>query len=127
MDIDTWMRGYEKAWASNDADDIGALFAADAEYRVEPWTEPWRGRDAIVREWIARADSPGDWTFTWHLAGADPSTDTVFVQGETRYAETGIVYSNLWVIRFAAEAGAGADGGRALAFTEWWMDQAKPS
>ncbi|NYG99399.1 ketosteroid isomerase-like protein [Schumannella luteola] len=120
MDIETWMRGYETAWRSNDGDDIGTLFTDDAEYFTEPWTPPWRGRDEIVRRWVERADAPGDWTFSWHVVGVDAGTATAFVQGETCYAELATTYSNLWVIRFA-------DGGRAASFTEWWMDQAHAS
>ena len=44
--------------------------------------------------------------------------DIAIVQGETGYPNER--YSNLWVIRLD-------DEGRAREFTEWWMDQSKPS
>jgi len=112
-----WIEGYVRAWRSNDAGDIRALFAEDAEYRTDPWVEPWRGADAIVAAWIARGDEQHTWEFSWDVAGVDG--DRGFVQGVTTYAN-GTVYSNLWVIDLAAD-------GRAHRFVEWWMDQASPS
>ena len=114
--LEKWMSGYRRAWESNDPDEIGALFTDDALYYNEPFSPPSRGRDAIVVNWLDKADSPGETTFTWSTL---VETDTVaIVQGETRYPDT--IFSNLWVIRLAAD-------GRAAEFTEWWMDQAHPA
>ncbi|MGW6173251.1 nuclear transport factor 2 family protein [Arthrobacter sp. NPDC055138] len=119
MDAKTaaWITAYRRAWETNDPDQIGALFATDAEYRPDPWTAPWRGRDAIVREWLARKDEPGAATFEWReVAVADGVS---VVEGTTVYRE-GPTYSNLWVIRLDGQ-------GQATHFTEWWMDQSTPS
>lgn len=111
------MQAYERAWESNAPADIRALFTDDARYFTEPWTEPWQGADAIVENWLARQDEPGNHTFQWSPVAV---TDDIWVvQGTTAYTD-GRTYSNLWVIR------PGADG-RAQEFTEWWMDQASPS
>lgn len=111
------MEGYVTAWESNDPDDIRALFTDDAVYYTEPWTEPWRGVEAIVAGWLDRRDEPGNHTFDWSPLVV---TDDIWaVQGTTVYTD-GRVYSNLWVIRVG-------DGGRAREFTEWWMDHANPS
>lgn len=113
----TWMQAYERAWESNEPEDIRALFTDDALYFTEPWIEPWRGVDAIVAGWLERKDEPGNHTFTWSpLVVTD---DVWVVQGTTAYA-SGRTYSNLWVIRPGGE-------GRAAEFTEWWMDQSRPS
>jgi ketosteroid isomerase-like protein len=112
--VTKWMTAYRAAWDSNDPDDIAALFTEEASYYFEPFQEPFRGRDAIVEEWLKRADQPGDTTFTWHPV---VETDDVWiVQGVTVYST--ITYSNLWIIRHDAD-------GRASEFTEWWMDQSK--
>ena len=112
-----WMDAYLTAWESNEPDDIRALFTENAVYYTEPWTEPWRGVDAIVAGWLDRRDEPGDHTFDWSpLVVTD---DVWVVQGVTTYPG-GKRYSNMWVIR-------AGDGGRAQEFTEWWMDQATPS
>ena len=110
-----WIQAYLVAWASNEPDDIRALFTPDASYRTEPYADPWVGPEQIVDGWLDHADSPDSFTFDW--APLAVTGDLSVVEGTTRYA-TGTVYSNLWVIRFASD-------GRASAFTEWWMDQAK--
>ena len=108
-----WMNAYLAAWESNDPDDIRALFTVDAIYRVVPWIDGWQGADAIVDGWLDRKDDPGNHTFEWNpLVTTD---DLWAVQGTTAYTD-GRVYSNLWIIRPAAD-------GRAREFTEWWMDQ----
>ncbi|MGG7466166.1 MULTISPECIES: nuclear transport factor 2 family protein [unclassified Plantibacter] len=114
---ETWVDAYQRAWSSNDPDHIRALFTPTAEYRTEPWVEPLRGHDAIVASWLERRDEPGTFTFDWTVQGTDGPL--AFIQGETAYT-SGKTYSNLWVVWLAPD-------GRAMSFTEWWMDQAKPS
>ena len=114
--VQDWMTGYRKAWESNDPGEIGDLFTDDAIYYNEPFSEPSRGRDAIIQMWQERQDAPGSTTFTWSPVVV--TNDTAIIQGETDYGS--VKFSNLWVIRFAAD-------GRATEFTEWWMDQSKPS
>jgi ketosteroid isomerase-like protein len=114
--VQDWMTGYRKAWESNHPDEIGALFTDDAVYYNEPFSEPARGRDAIIEMWQERQDAPGSTTFAWEPVVV--TDDTAIIQGETDYGS--VTFSNLWVIRLDAE-------GRATEFTEWWMDQSKPS
>jgi ketosteroid isomerase-like protein len=114
--VETWITGYRTAWESNEPSDIGALFTEDALYYNEPFTEPSRGREAIIQNWIKRKDDPGTSTFTWKPLSV--VGDLALVQGETDYGS--IKFSNLWVIRFAPS-------GEATEFTEWWMDQSNPS
>jgi hypothetical protein len=110
--VQEWMAGYDRAWESNDPDDIRALFSDDAVYYTAPFREPWQGVDAIVSGWLGRKDEPGSHEFEWHeLLQSDGVT---IVQGITRYA-SGETFSNLWILRLD-------DSGRATEFTEWWMD-----
>jgi uncharacterized protein (TIGR02246 family) len=112
-----WMSGYLKAWESNDPADIGRLFTDDGRYYTAPYRDPWNGRDAIVREWIARKDQPGTYQFRYEPVVA--TDDVAVVRGWTTYAATPdegeTRYSNLWVIRFAED-------GRCSEFIEWWME-----
>lgn len=110
--VQRWIDGYVTAWNSNEPADIRALFTDDATYLTAPFREPWRGPDDIVTKWLERKDEPGDTSFTWEQIGEDG--DRAFVQGVTVYERA--TFSNLWVIDFAPN-------GRAVAFTEWWMDQ----
>ena len=107
------MTGYRDAWESNNPDDIRALFTEDAEYRTEPYSDPWRGQDEIVEGWLEAADEPGDTIFDWNEVVA--VDDLAIVQATTAYTGRS-TYSNLWIIRFAPD-------GRATQFTEWWMAQ----
>ena len=111
-DVEAWMLGYVHAWASNDPEEIGALFTDDAQYFTAPGREPWSGRQAIVEGWLGRKDEPGDWDFRFEpLAVAG---DLAFVRGWTTYKDRPS-YDNLWVIRLAPD-------GRCSSFTEWWVE-----
>jgi uncharacterized protein (TIGR02246 family) len=110
--VQAWVEGYIQAWNSNDPAVIGGLFTEDAAYYTEPHSEPWRGRDEIVRQWLNRKDEPGETQFRWHLLTVSP--EVAVVQGTTVYRHPPRTYSNLWVIRLDAE-------GRCTEFTEWWM------
>jgi hypothetical protein len=114
--VSQWISNYRKAWESNAPADIAALFTEDARYFTEPFTLPWVGQAEIIRNWIDRQDAPGSTRFSWSVLSA--TAELAFVQGETDYGT--VVYSNLWVISLAPD-------GRAFEFTEWWMDQSKPS
>ena len=93
--------------------DIGQLFSDDAAYYPEPFSAPWRGRQAIVDQWLARKDEPGQTRFTWQpLAITD---EVAIIQGQTTYRDPPRTYSNLWVIRLEPS-------GRCAEFTEWWME-----
>ena len=111
-----WVEGYERAWRSNDRDDIASLFTDDARYLPRPVGETITGRERIVEWWLANADGPGDATFSFEVLGVDGRRG--FVQGVTTYRASGDeperIYDNLWVIDLA-------DDGRADAYTEWYV------
>jgi hypothetical protein len=116
IDIDhvrRWVDGYLAAWASNDPDDIKALFTPDGTYLDRPFGSPKTGHEAIVADWLDRKDEPGTWQ-----ASLEPMLvqgNTAIVTGTVDYTN-GTRYANLWVIRFG-------DDSRATEFTEWWMDR----
>jgi len=107
-----WVGRYERAWASNDPDDIAALFSADAEYRGIPGARPVQGREAIVADWLERRDEPDDHDFRWEPVAVEG--DTAVLQGRTTYTN-GTAWDNLWVLRLTAE-------GTASSFTEWAIE-----
>ena len=110
--LQAWVDGYVQAWNSNDPAAVGALFSPDAAYHTEPYSQPWQGRDEIVRRWLERKDAPGETEFRWHPLAVD--ADVAVVQGETVYRDPPHTYSNLWVIRLDVD-------GRCTEFTELWM------
>jgi ketosteroid isomerase-like protein len=110
--VRAWVNDYIQAWNSNDPGTISRLFTEDAAYYTEPHSQPWRGRDEIVRQWLRRKDEPGETRFRWHPLTV--SAELAVVQGTTLYRDPPRTYSNLWVIRLDAD-------GRCAEFTEWWM------
>jgi uncharacterized protein (TIGR02246 family) len=116
--VANWVRNYRRAWESNDADDVGGLFADDAAYFTEPYAKPWLGRDEIVAQWLRRRDEPGDTTFDWHpLIVTD---DLAIIEATTVYRSPPRTYSNMWVLRLDNQ-------GQARQFTEWWMQHPQPT
>jgi uncharacterized protein (TIGR02246 family) len=108
-----WVDGYLRAWTTNDPDDVAALFTEDARYFTLPTRPATEGREAIVNDWLERADEPGGWTARLDLIAVDG--EVAVVQGEVDYASTDEDdYVNLWVIKFG-------DDGRCTEFTEWWI------
>jgi len=111
--VQNWLDRYLIAWASNEPDDIRALFTEDASYAGSPLDPaPWIGREGIVDGWLRARDEPGSWTFEG--APLAYSDGIGLVQGRTDYSD-GRVYANLWVIRLT-------DDGRAHSFVEWFME-----
>lgn len=111
--VAAWMRGYRRAWESNDPAHIRALFTEDADYFEAPSEHPWHGHDAIVAGWLTARDEPGDTEFVWEIVSETP--DVAVVRAVSTYA-AGPVYDNLWVIRFAPD-------GRATSYTDWWIER----
>ena len=116
--VQAWVERYVQAWNSNVPAAIGRLFTEDAAYYTEPYSQPWRGRDEIDRQWLDRKDEPGETQFRWHPLTVTP--EVAVVQGTTVYRNPPRTYSNLWVIRLNPES-------RCTEFTEWWMQHPGPT
>jgi ketosteroid isomerase-like protein len=112
-----WLDRYVAAWRSNDAGQIGELFSDDVVYSYRPYTEPVRGRDAIVADWLRNPDEPDSWDAEYRAVAFDG--DTGVSVGESRYPGEGRTFSNVFVVSFDAD-------GRAREFREWWVEQPKP-
>src|SRR6266487_1943299 len=101
--VERWLDGYRRAWASDDREQIAALFTEDATYLTSPYAKPWAGRDEIVEEWIKGGDSGAKWHFEHEIVAVEG--DTAAVRGETIYEATETdpekAYANLWIIVLA--------------------------
>lgn len=112
-DASSWVEAYTRAWVSNDADDISALFTDDAVYEFRPNDPaPWRGREEIVAGWLEEQDSPEVWKFDFEVRGV-LDDGTAVIQAVTEYLDDRPTYENLWLVRLV--------DGKAVAFTEWFM------
>jgi hypothetical protein len=47
----SWLDAYGQAWESRSPEAAAALFAENGTYRVTPFLEPMRGREAIFEYW----------------------------------------------------------------------------
>ena len=119
--VAAWLDGYSQAWGTYDPEQIGALFSTDAVYFYDPFTEPLRGREAIVADWLADRDEAGTYEGSYRpvlVAG-----DEAVARGYSRYFNTnGTVrdeYDNLFLLRFDAD-------GRCAEYREWYMKKPKP-
>ena len=124
--FEDWLRRYFDAWASNDPQDVADLFTEDAIYSPFPWPREdrhWRGRDVIVKQWLAHGDSKRPWRFEHQILAVEG--DAAVIEGWTDYDPTdeeplGDAYANVWLVRFAPD-------GRAREFVEWWIQRPRPS
>ena len=99
-----WVDAYLKAWTTNAATDIAALFSGAAEYHESPYKTKWVGRDAIVDGWRSRWDwQKGGWNFEWSLSSITGST--VVITGVGHYKELGD-FDNVWTVTFDASGRA---------------------
>jgi hypothetical protein len=120
-DVQRWLDRYVEAWKTYNEAEIADLFSLDAEYRYHPWTDPVRGREAIVKDWIApggdasKRDKPGTFDATyeaWAVEGnravavgtSDYFSDATRAVRERRY-------HNTYLLEFDAD-------GRCRSFTE---------
>jgi SnoaL-like protein len=118
--VERWMNAYRTAWASDDADDIAALFTEDVTYSPYPWPRGenrWVGRDQVVGKWQGRGDSKIGWRFDHDILAVED--DTAVVEGWTYYDRGDgepwtEAYANIWLLRFA-------DDERVREFAEWWV------
>lgn len=111
-----WLDRYVAAWKSYDPQEIGALFAENAEYRYHPKDDPISGRDAIVASWLDGKDEPGLYDAAYEPMAIDGESHVA--RGWSRYlnpdGSTRDEYWNVYLVTFD-------DNGRATAFTEWWI------
>ena len=50
--VTVWLDAYVRAWRTYDQQAIADLFREDATYAYTPYSEPIRGRTAIVASWL---------------------------------------------------------------------------
>lgn len=122
--VQAWLDAYARAWETYDADEIGALFSDDAEYRWHPADEPEKGRDAIVEGWLnpggnaSDRDAPGTYLGEYRPYAVDGhravaiGTSTYWSDASRSKVER--LYYNSWLLEFD-------DDGKCRSFTEYWM------
>jgi hypothetical protein len=111
-----WLDRYVAAWESYDPAAIADLFSKDVVYRYHPYDEGddiVRGRDAVVRAWVAPEGSESDrdepGTYAAHYDAWAVDGDRGVAVGWSRYwtdasrSTERAVYDNVFLLRFDGE------------------------
>ncbi len=119
--VSAWLDAYVQAWKTYEKDAIGALFSEDAIYYYNPYSEPVRGREAIVASWLAEPDIAG--TYDAHYEPIVIEGDRAVTNGRSRYFEQGgsklkDEWDNVFILRFDEQ-------GRCKEYREWYMRRPK--
>jgi hypothetical protein len=117
--VQAWLDAYVQAWKSYDPQAIGDLFSEDATYFESPYSEPLRGRAAIVAYWLQEPDPPG--TYDGHYEPIAIEDNIAVTNGRSRYfARNGSTlkaeWDNLFVLRFDND-------GRCMEYREWFRER----
>jgi hypothetical protein len=112
--VATWLEAYRRAWISNDPVEVGDLFTKEAVYLSEPFTQPWLGREEIVRRWTAGISQEVE--MTWDIQAIDGDVAVVRWIVVTRNAgdPVRVQYDGVLVLRFAGD-------GRCRDHREWYF------
>ncbi len=116
--VTAWLDAYVRAWKTYDQQAIGDLFNEDAVYAYAPYSEPIRGRTAIVASWLEQPDAPG--TYDGHYEPIALEGNRAVANGRSRYFEQDgttlrAEWDNIFVMSFD-------DEGRCMEFREWYME-----
>jgi ketosteroid isomerase-like protein len=121
--VQEWLDRYIAAWASNDPDEIAALFSEDVVYSYRPWIDDKvtvEGRDAVVSSWLENPDDPQGWEASYAPYAVDDRK--AVATGWSRYLATEQaeerVYHNAYLLEFDED-------GRCSSFREFWFLQKK--
>jgi hypothetical protein len=114
--VQVWLDNYVEAWRMYEPAQIGDLFSEDALYYYSPFDDPVRGREAIVKDWLAEPNAAGSWEARYVPVAVEG--DVSVAQGRTRYLRSDRTiereFDNIFVMRFD-------EAGRCASFTEWFM------
>jgi hypothetical protein len=119
--VTAWLDAYVRAWKTYDPQAIGDLFSANATYAYDPFSDPIRGRPAIVASWLEAPDTPG--TYDGHYEPIMIEGDCAMANGRSLYFEQNgstprAEWNNIFVLRFD-------DEGRCSEYREWYMQRPK--
>jgi hypothetical protein len=127
--VQAWLDAYSRAWETYDPAEVEALFSADAVYYYHPAdTDPVRGRDEIVRAWVAPdgdesdRDAPGTYLGEYRPFAVDGNravaVGTSTYWSDASRSKVDRIYYNNWLLEFA-------DDGTCSSFIEYWMQPRK--
>ena len=117
--VTVWLDAYVRAWRTYDQQAIADLFSEDATYAYTPYSEPIRGRTAIVASWLEQPGAPG--TYDGHYELIMIEGNRAVTNGRSRYFEQDgstlrAEWDNIFVLRFDGQ-------GCCMEYKEWYMER----
>jgi len=111
-ELKRWIDAYERLWRTPGTAGLSEIFSEDATYTPGPFSDPWRGLDAISEHWESERLGPDeDFEMKFEVVAVDGDTGVARV--EVRYgAPRERLYRDLWIVRLGSD-------GRCTAFEEW--------
>lgn len=120
--VESWLKGYEEAWETLDADKAAQLFTEDATYQEEPYKDPFQGRKGIHEYWTTVTSDQKDVDFTFEVLSVMGNKSTVHWHSEFIQPSSGstIILDGIFLLEFTQE-------GLCRSLKEWWHFKAIPA
>ena len=114
-DVEAWLEAYEEAWEKLDPEKAALIFTEDATYQVDPYSEPYIGRDAIYGYWATVTSDQKDVDFTAEVLAVTEDTGIAHWHSEFTQDSSGasIILDGIFVLKFS-------DDGKCESLKEWW-------
>lgn len=111
-----WLRRYEQAWESRDAQAASSIFTEDALYYETPYAEPFRGRQGIADYWSGVTADQRDVDFTSEVIAVKDDVGIAHWNAKLTAASTGqrVELDGIFVLRFGED-------GLVSELKEWWV------
>lgn len=116
--VSAWLKGYEEAWETLDADKAAALFTEDATYREDPYADPHQSRQGIHEYWTTVTSDQQNVDFTYEVLSVSGNTGIAHWHSEftQKSSGSGIVLDGIFVLEFTPD-------GLCQSLKEWWHIQ----
>ncbi len=113
--LEDWLKSYEVAWETLDADKAAGLFTEDATYQVDPYSEPHQGQKGIHDYWADVTADQKDVSFTFEVLAVTGHTGIAHWHSEFTQVSSGskITLDGIFVLEFSQE-------GLCQSLKEWW-------
>ncbi|MBT5032729.1 MAG: nuclear transport factor 2 family protein [Proteobacteria bacterium] len=120
--LDSWLKGYEEAWESLDADKAAPLFTQDATYQDNPYEPAHQGREGIRQYWAGVTSDQQDVDFTYQVLSVVGNTGIAYWHSEfsSRSSGAGITLDGIFVLEFDQD-------GLCNSLKEWWHLKVDPA
>ena len=120
--VESWLKGYEEAWETLDADKAAQLFTEDATYQEEPYKDPVQGRKGIHEYWATVTADQKDVDFTFEALSVMGNKGIVHWHSEFIQPSSGstIILDGIFLLEFSQE-------GLCRSLNEWWHFKAIPA